>query len=415
MSGTALIFPGQGSQYVGMGKKIHDRFEVVRNIFEEANDTLGFDLKKLCFEGSLDDLTKTENTQPAILTMSYASFKVFMQESNIRPRCLAGHSLGEISALSCSGAIRFADALRIVRARGRFMQEAVPLGAGAMVAVNGLGVREIEEVCYENSTNLGIVVVSNYNTPSQTVVSGHAKPVEKVSEIFNKKGATVIPLKVSAPFHSPIMDIAAVKLKEELIKYQYMEMQYPVLSNVTAKPYPSMYDIPEYLCRQLKSPVMWTETMDYLCNEGITRVVEIGPGKVLSNMIRNNYTNIKPFSFDNDEDYNEFLTLCSNESIQLELKEMKFKFMTRCLAIAVCTKNINWDNDEYQKGVVEPYRAIHNLVLEIENEDREPTDNEVKLAFDMLKSVFNTKFTPINEQEDRFNQLFNETGIRIDT
>lgn len=413
MNKIAMVFPGQGSQYVGMGKDLYQDFKVVREVFEEANDVLGFDLKKLCFEGDLEELTKTENTQPAILTLSVGTFKAYMQEIGIEPAFCAGHSLGEYSALTCSGAFCFADSVRIVNKRGKFMQNAVEPGLGAMAAVSGIEVGIIDEECKYQSNQRNIVVISNYNSPDQFVISGQKNAVIESSERLKVKKARIIPLKVSAPFHSPMMQPAADKLREELGKYKYSALKYPVISNVTGLPYQSEHCITDNLCMQLVEPVRWTNTADYLARQGIDMVVEIGPKTVLRDLIRKSYLNIKAFSYDEKSDVKEIREklIGTKEHID-DAKSKKLLFIIRCLAVAVCTKNRNWDNDAYRTGVIDPYRKVQAMLDELEQKGDEPTMDQLKEASKMLKSVFETKGCPEDEQEKRFNQIFNETGLR---
>ncbi len=413
MNKTALLFPGQGSQFVGMGKSLCENFSSARQVFEEASYVLGFDIKKLCHEGDIEELTRTENTQPAILTSSVAAFKVYMEEIGIKPLYCAGHSLGEFSALTCSGAIEFQDAVKIVNKRGKFMQDAVPIGAGAMAAVTGIDQSVIEEECRKVSTSENLVVVSNYNSPEQIVISGHKNAVGQIEEILNKKGARVIPLKVSAPFHSPLMQPAAERLKQELQEYTYKDMDYPVISNVTALPYRGKEDIVENLSLQITKAVRWQDSMRYLQQNGIEIVIDIGPQSVLKNLMKKNASDIKAYSFDRPEDEKQFKDSLLTESKQfIDTKQSKTRLIERCIAIVVCTQNKNWNNDEYQQGVVEPYNKVRKMMDTLKKEDREPTISEMSYALDMLRTVFITKKTPIEEQIDRFEQIFNETGLR---
>lgn len=417
MKKIAFLFPGQGSQYVGMGKALSQDFAVAKKVFEEANDALGFDLQKLCFEGDLPELTKTENTQPAILSTSVATYRVYMQEVGLSPSFGAGHSLGELSTLACSGAIGFADAIKLVKQRGCFMQEAVALGVGAMSAISGIEQSIIEEECRKTSTAEQTVVISNYNSPDQIVISGHQAAVTEVGGKLKEKGARVIPLKVSAPFHSPLMQPAADRFKEELLKYQYQEMKWPVLSNVTAQPYGSKEKIIENLTLQLVQPVQWIASMAYLDKQGVEIAIEIGPHTVLRNLMKSNAKNIPAFSYDKTEDreaVKKMVSATEKPTPQAPAKDPKYTptVVTRCLAIAVCTRNRNWDNDEYQKGVVEPYRKIQQMQDELEKEEKSPTVGQMEEALEMLRSVFITKKTPIEEQVERFNQVFEETGTR---
>lgn len=413
MKKLSLLFPGQGSQYVGMGKNLYENFSIAKEVFEEANNVLGFDLKKLCFEGNIQELTKTENTQPAILTASVAAYKVFTEEFGIVPEYAAGHSLGEFSALTCAEAIKFPDAVQIVKQRGIFMQQAVGLGDGAMAAVSGIDKSIIEEECRNISTNENLVVVSNYNSPDQIVVSGHKDAVNKVTAIFTEKGGRVTPLKVSAPFHSPLMQGAANQLKEELEKYSYSTFKYPVISNVTAKPYLDKDTIIENLTQQIVKPVQWQASMEYLQKQGVTQAIELGPQTVLRNLMKKNAQSITAYSYDDKQDLQGIRSLyLTPKGITSEINDEKPNILTKCIAIAVCTKNTNWDNAEYQKGVVEPYRKIKEMNYELEQSGKEPSLEQMSEALDMLKSVFNTKKTPVDERIDRFNEIFMETGTK---
>lgn len=413
MHKIAFLFPGQGSQYVGMSKKICDMSTVAGQTFEEADDMLGYDLKKLCFEGSMEELTKTENTQPALLTASVAAFRVFMQEIGILPEYTAGHSLGEYSALCCAGALEFRDAVRIVRQRGRFMQEAVTVGVGSMAAVSGIGQSEIEDECKAISGEGQLVVVSNYNSPEQIVVSGHQGAVSLVCTKLKEKGARVIPLKVSAPFHSPLMKPAADRLKIELKKYEFGEFKWPVLSNVTARPYHGNTEIIEYLTEQIVKPVRWQSSMEYLWKQGINLAIEMGPQTVLKNLMKKNAPGIKALSYDVETDMRDIKQeLSSKEQSAGKVKEQGINIITKCIAIAVCTKNRNWDDDEYQKGVVEPYRKIVRMKEELGENGTEPTARQIKEAIGLIRQIFITKKTPVDEQTERFNEIFEIAGNR---
>jgi [acyl-carrier-protein] S-malonyltransferase len=423
MKKIAFVFLGQGSQYVGMGAELCKESVLARRTFEEANEALGFDLQKLCFEGDLPELTKTENTQPAILTASVAAFRVYLQEIGAAPDFTAGHSLGELSALVCSGAVKFTDAVKLVRLRGKFMQEAVALGVGAMSAISKMEQSVIEEECRKISSANRTVVVSNINSPEQIVISGHLEAVTEAGEKLKEMGARVIPLKVSAPFHSPLMQPAADLFKAELLKCTYEDLRWPVISNVTALPYESKDKILENLTLQIVKPVQWRASMAYLEQQGVETAVEMGPGNVLKNLMKSNAKGIVTFSLDKPDDRKALAEMlatnnqpaaASQAAVQEPKKVLKLNstVVTRCLAIAVCTRNRNWNDEEYQKGVVEPYRKIQQLQDELEKDGKEPTKEQMQSALDMLRSVFVTKQTPVEEQVSRFNQVFDETGTR---
>ncbi|OGC25633.1 [acyl-carrier-protein] S-malonyltransferase [candidate division WOR-1 bacterium RIFOXYB2_FULL_42_35] len=273
---TAFVFPGQGSQTVGMGK------DLAESLLDQANQILGFDLKKLCFEGPEEELKKTEITQPAILTVSVAAFQQ-LATRNPQPATVAGHSLGEYSALVAAGAIKFGDAVKIVNLRGKFMQEAVPIGQGAMAAIIGGERAKIEEVC----AGIEGVWPANFNSPGQIVISGQKEAVEKASAACKDAGAKrAIPLPVSAPFHCPLMQPAADKLKMELDKIEVKDATIPVIANVTAAAVTSAAEIRDLLVKQVTSPVLWEDSVKKMIADGVSSFVEVGPGKVLSGLIK---------------------------------------------------------------------------------------------------------------------------------
>lgn len=286
MTRWALLFPGQGSQALGMGKDLVQDFSVARMTFEEASDVLGYDLSHLCFEGPEEDLKMTERTQPAVLTVSVAVSRVLRQEFDpIMPVAVAGHSLGEWTALVEADALAFADAVNLVRWRGHWMQEAVPQGVGAMAAVVGMDFEEVTLICTEAAESQ-VCVPANLNSPQQVVISGHAEAVERAQALVKEKGKRAIPLAVSAPFHSPLMQPAADKLATLLEETTFQKAKCPVISNVDAKPYSEPSDIPDRLVRQVTSSVRWTESMQAMLAMEIDEFIELGQGRVLGGLMR---------------------------------------------------------------------------------------------------------------------------------
>ena len=289
----SFVFPGQGSQNVGMGLEFYNQFPVAKQTFEEASDTLKFDLAKLCFDGDMEELSLTANAQPALLTASIAAYNVLNQETDITPDFVAGHSLGEYSALVVSGALEFKDAVHTVRKRGEFMQDAVPVGLGSMAAVMGLSKKEIEDVCEQVSTEESIVSPANYNSPQQIVISGNTGAVETASEMLKDAGAKrVVPLAVSAPFHCLLMDPAAQKLKTVLEGIEIRDVSVPVVTNVTATGNSDSTKILQLLVEQVVSPVRWSESVEYLKNQNVDTFIEIGPGNVLSGLIKRTVSDV---------------------------------------------------------------------------------------------------------------------------
>jgi len=277
----AFVFPGQGSQYVGMGKDI---IEHSRDLFEKASEILKFDLLKLCIEGPQSELDKTENTQPAILTVSYALLREVLA-TGIKPDYVAGHSLGEYTAALCAEVFSFEDALTITRKRGELMQNAQPEGKGAMAAVLGLDEDTIRTICKTIST--GYVDIANLNCPGQIVIAGHTEAVSKASELATQKGAKkVIPLKVSIPSHCLLMKDASKKFEEFLKNFKFNDSSIPVISNVDASAKEKASEIIDALIKQLYSPVRWQDCVKHMSSRGVDIFVEIGPGKVLSGLIR---------------------------------------------------------------------------------------------------------------------------------
>jgi [acyl-carrier-protein] S-malonyltransferase len=281
----AMLFPGQGSQAPGMGKDLAENFPEARQVFEEADDALGFAISKLCFEGPAEDLQLTENTQPAILTTSVAALRAMQGEGLPAPAFVAGHSLGEYSALVCSGALTLADAVRTVRARGQFMQEAVPVGTGAMAAVIGGELAAIERVCAEASAGQ-ICSTANLNSPNQVVIAGNTEAVDRAIELLKGVAKRAIKLNVSAPFHCALMKPAQDRLEVELQKLSFGDAMSPVITNVDARETTAGSELRDALVRQVSAPVRWVESVELLMKSGVTTVIEVGPGKVLSGLMR---------------------------------------------------------------------------------------------------------------------------------
>lgn len=400
MKKRVALFPGQGAQYVGMCKKLCEEFQTARNTFEEANDILSFDLKKLCFSGDIKELTNTENAQPAILTASVASYRVLKEKTDLKIHYMAGHSLGEISALTCSGAINFGDAVRIVRKRGELMGNISKGYSGQMSAIGKLPRELVEKVCEEVSRPECIVCVSNYNSPKQNVISGHKDAVGAVEKKLATLGASIKRLNVSAPFHSPLLEPVASVFGEYLKNYTYNSPSCIVLSNVTARPY-EKDDIIEKLTKQIVSPVRWQDSMQYLIKQGVGITIDVGPGKVLRNLSTANARFIKALSYDVSDDAIDLENLIKNNPV--------IPFVSRCMGLAVSTKNMCKNENDYERGVVIPYRQLQMMQEKINSEGRNADTDEMFKARNLLINIFNAKGVSPEEQDIRLKRLYTDT------
>lgn len=381
----AFLFPGQGSQYVGMGKDLYDNFKDARNTFEEANDILGFDVMKLCFEGDINKLTKTSNAQPAILAMSVAAYRTFISNLDLKPIIGAGHSLGEYSALTCNGTLSFEDALLLVKARGELMEEASACSKNAkMLAVRNIDTIALQKICKEYTDLGNQISIACYNSSKQNVVVGDHIATTNLANQLNESGSFAKILNVGGPFHSYFMQAAAEKFSQIIKKTKFNTGNWPVISNVTAKPYTSSQDIVNNLYLQMSHPVLWKDTMDYIIEKNPDMAVEMGPKNILSNLLKQESNTIRTICFEGKAAVSNF------KEIQAEIITNKRKEKVRkCIMEATCIRNNSMN--EYSRNDMQAYYETKYIYEDILENRIDITENHVISAINMLKLVMKIK------------------------
>ena len=407
MRKLALLFPGQGAQYIGMGRELVNLYPVVNNTFDEASEVLGRNIAALCFESSPEELTQTENAQIAILTMNVALFRQFESDYGIMPSAVAGHSLGEYAALVASRVLSFSDALKLVEQRARLMAEAAANSQGTMLAVIGADKGLVTQSCEQISSGDVIVTPANFNAGDQIIVSGSVDGIEAIQARFNELNIKNQRLRVGGAFHSPLMKAAADQFAREIEKYPFGEPVCPVISNVTGLPYKEAAEIKQLLVDQLVSPVCWKQTMDYIQDACISLALELGPGAVLKKLAKHHYA-VETLSYDLKVDRELLGTLMMNRTERSQFnQEQHINVFNKCMAVAVSTRNTNDDLQAYEKGAVQPYNTLKAL-----NEAGDVSIDTARQALDLLKIILDTKGVSHQEQLQRFNQVADEVQLK---
>lgn len=354
MSGIALLFPGQGSQYKGMGVNTYKYDSHTKQIMEEASDILGYDMYTLCSVGDIEQLSRTSYTQPALLTMSMIAFQTYMHHVGIEPILSAGHSLGEYSALVASEVLSFQEGLRLVQQRGQFMENTAKEGTGSMIAIRGIAIDELELLCIQHSTPEQPVVIACYNSSLQHVVAGHSQALERLSRSLAQQQVQMNLLSVSGPFHTILMEQAADRLTTFLHTQTFQQSRWPIISNVTAQPYTSDVHIRQGLIEQMTCAVKWKQSLLYMVAEGVHTTIEIGPRNILTRLSNDIIPTIQGYAFDQKQDRQRLIT---DYPLDAYIKE--------CLAQSVSLPNYNWNENEYDLGVIQSVQRLKHLLNEV--------------------------------------------------
>jgi [acyl-carrier-protein] S-malonyltransferase len=407
MKQIAVMFSGQGSQYLGMGKKLFERDGATRAMFDRASRLLDLDMAQLCFSGPAEELNRTENTQPALLLCSVADYRHFRARTDVTPAFMAGHSLGELSALVAADAMSLDDGLLLARARGLAMSRCATEVKTGMHAVTRLERAVVEQICADTPGFGADFVLANVNAPGQFVLSGSVAAMEAAGAALKQAGGAIIPLKVSGPFHSPYMAAAAEQFGAALARVEWRSARVPVLSSMDGRAHGAGQQIARALMEQMTGPVLWSDTMQVLQRAGIDAYLEAGPGAVLKKLALNNLPGASAYGLDVDDDAPAIEKLFAAE---LRAVEQRPSVVGRCMAVAVCTQNNNWNEDDYQQGVIDPYRQLQALQEGLEQAGAQPNAEQMRQALDCLGRIFATKGTPADERAWRLSQIIESTG-----
>lgn len=403
----ALVFPGVGSQHTLMAQSFYEHSPAAKLIFEEASDVLRLDMKALCFDNDkAEQLNQIDMSQLALLTASIAIFKAFEQETGICTNYMIGHSLGEYSALCASGAMSFADALRIVQQRGAIIQETIKHIDGTMMWVINVETEAVEQICRESAAKGLDLYISAYDSPTQHSISGTREAVMQAVPLIEKLGGIVYPLKLSGPFHSPLMKSAADEMMSVLTRYSFNESCCEVIANCNGQPYTGK-DIASVLAQQLISPVRWQESVKYVASCQVEHVIEIGPKDVLKFLVRKCVPELNPFS------YNDF-SLTEKLKAQYMIQEKEWlSVIERCLKIAVCSRNYNKNIEEYRKYAISPYHTIERIYEQLVDGRQSIEVSHVRQAIEMVVAVLETKKLPLQLIDAQFKNILKGKVLKL--
>lgn len=402
MKQIAVLFSGQDSHYVGMGRLLYETHESTKQLFAQASAILGMDMAQLCFGSQSGALRVSATLQPAVLLCSVAAYYKFKETLPVPPMFFAGHGLGELSALVCAEAITFADGLMLARQRGLAMADNSALATKGMMMVTQIDLLTLQKVLKFVPGFQTQFVLASLNAPKQVVLSGERSCLEVAAKALRAIGAHIIPLKVNVPLHSPVMAAAAEDFNAALAKISMHTCKIPVVMNATTEAHTDAADIAAALRQQMLSPLCWTKILHYLNVQGVEVYIEAGPRDVLKQLNLTNLPGSRAFALDIP---NDVAALGMELAEQLKIINDWPGLISKCMAIAVCTPNKNWNEAEYQLGVTEPYRELKQLQQQLESEKRSPTVEHKRRALQLLDLIFATKCTSDEERHLRFQQI----------
>lgn len=410
MKKTAIVFPGLGSQCVGMGKTLCKEYTLAREVYEEAGDILNMDLKGICSEGTIGKIFDPDIAQLALFTTGIALYKVFKSIYNIEPLLMAGHSLGEYTALAAAGIIKFEDALNVIKLRSCLTKEVIMQDFGSMAIIDGISFEKAEAYCRERSQGSHYAVISCYNAPEQVALSGCKDVMQNVQDkIMECSTAIITPIYGSAPFHSELMRPMAEKLNIKLNNITYYDSDTTVLSNLTGLPYRDRNEVSELLSEQLCRPVQWMRIMDYMKAKNLDFVIEMSSLSVLRNLIRA-YCHIETYSFGQIETRRNLEKILDRLNSGIGQKEDLKRAVYLCFGMAVSTKNKEYDSIRYQEKVRKPYECLKELYLKNAPEDYITKQHEACQAIELLREILNGKQVGLDEQYNIFKHIYNVSG-----
>lgn len=418
MKNIAMLFPGQGAQYVGMAQPLLASDADTRQLFADASDVLGQDMVALCSTDGAERLNQTQHTQPALVLCALAAYRHFVRDTGLTPVVLAGHSIGEISALMAADALSLADGLRLAKARGEAMAACSAPGDMGMTAVVKLPRAQVEQICQAQPGFGEHFVIANYNSDAQLVLSGTVAALSGVEQALKAAGANCITLRVSGAFHSPFMQSAAEQLKPLLHSIDFKQPNIPVIANVNASLYQQAADIAPSLLAQISAPVLWQDSIERLAsgvfnaalpltNQGIDLYIEAGPGVVLKKLTQVLLPTASVYSLDHSDDRAPL-----RRQLEVDIRNRRYQpaFVGKCLAVAVATRNQNFDEQAYQQGVLQPYQQLKALHESLQSTQQAPDLTQMRQALQWLAQIMTTKAAPAQEQRERLHEIVRLTG-----